>query len=399
MPVDGDDVLVQSDVLNREVHYHNNFADPPTALNSLTINATGAGTMTFFQAIDSLLVTNETIGSDGGGAFTQTGGTNTISDRLIVGDQAGSTGTYNLSDTGVLNVANTEVIGFEGTGTFNQTGGSNTAGELRIGDASGGVGTYHLSDGSLSVVGWAGVGNFGAGIFTQTGGTNTTGGTLTLGNNAGATFALSGAGTRTVNGSVTNDGTVKVAGATDGTTVQFTGTFTNNGTLDSDPARLEFHGDFVVGPDGSIHASAGDQYVLYQDFRISSTSTAGWTTAEADLIFSGAGPHLFSFDGLDLTWNELLLEQDVILNFSGAGSLTVSVLDGLIIDPDGIVANLSGPAGFSLLYNPYLNPDLSGVYALAGGGSLSPNVIPVPAAVLLELVGLMGLTALRRRLK
>ena len=230
---------------------------------------------------------------------------------------------------------------------------------------------------------------------------NYSGGVLNgdVSNSAGATFGISGTGTRTVNGNVTNDGTVKVAGTADGTTVQFTGTFTNNGILDSDPARLEFYGDFVIGPDGSIHASAGDQYVLYQDFLINSTSTTGWTTSAADLIFSGAGIHEFSFDGLDLTWNELLLEPDVILEFAGTGTFTASVLDGLMIDPDGHVLNLSGPAGFTLFYDPAENPDLSGVYWLQGGGSLSPSVIPVPGAVLLELVGLIGLTAARRRLR
>jgi hypothetical protein len=337
-----------------------------------------------------LSTTCEIVGRSGTGTFTQTGGTNTIAGDLVVGDKSGSTGRYNLSGTGVLISDDDEFVGRDGTGIFTQTGGTNTTKDLYIGSQSGGTGTYNLDGGTLTAASIVNNDQF-----------NYSGGSLSgnVTNNAGATFALSGAGTRTVNGDVTNDGTVKVAGATDGTTVQFTGTFTNNGTLDSDPARLEFYGDFVVGPDGSIHASAGDQYVFYQDFLINSTSTTGWTTSEADLIFIGDGTHQLSFGDLDLMWNSLLLEEGVLLDFIGTGSFTASLLDGLIIDPDGSIANLSASAGFTLLYDPARNPDLIGTYVLPGGGSLAPSVIPVPAAVLLELVGLMGLTAVRRRLK
>ena len=139
---------------------------------------------------------------------------------------------------------------------------------------------------------------------------NYSGGTLndhftsqTFTNNAGATFTLSGAGTRTVNASVTNNagGTVNVNGSTAGTTAVFNGTFTNYGTLNSDPATLEFLGDLTIGPGGSIHAAPGDQYILHQNFSITASDTTGWTTSGAGLIFTGSGPHTISDSALGLT--------------------------------------------------------------------------------------------------
>jgi hypothetical protein len=154
------------------------------------------------------------------------------------------------------------------------------------------------------------------------------------------------------------------------------------------PATLEFLGDFVVGPGGSILASAGDQYVLHQNFLITSSSTAGWTTSGADLIFTGAGTHNLALNGLDLFWNELSLESGAILDFTSAGTFYASSLSGLIFDSHGVVANIWAPDGFSFFYDPSLNPALSGIYQLSGGGTLDPMATPLPGAALLGAIGL-----------
>ena len=86
------------------------------------------------------------------------------------GDAAGS-GTYNLGGTGSL-TASSEYIGYSGTGTFNQTGGTNTVSyQLIVGQNPGSSGTYNLNDGTLSGAQY--IGRFGIGTFTQNGGTNT----------------------------------------------------------------------------------------------------------------------------------------------------------------------------------------------------------------------------------
>jgi len=341
-----------------------------------TLGYKPGGTGTYNLSGGGLSAGGETIGREGSGTFTQTAGTNTITNRLTLGGRSGSTGTYDLSGTGALSATN-EYIGNLGTGTFTQTGGTNTTDTLTIKADPAGSGVYNLDGGTLNATTIVNNDRF-----------NHSGGALNgdFTNNVGATFTLSGTGIRTVNGDVTNDGTVKVAGATEGTTAVFTGTFVNNGVLDTDPARLEFFGDFTIGPDGSILASVGDQYVLHQDFLINSLSTAGWTTAGADLIFTGPGTHVFSFDDLGLTWDGLYLEDDAILEFSATGDFYASVLSGWTVDSGGIIDNISAPSGFALFYDPALNPGLSGTYELSGGGCISP--VPVPGAVLLGILGL-----------
>ena len=41
------------------------------------------------------------IGNSGSGSFTQTGGTNAVSGNLFLGNGTGSSGTYNLSGSGL----------------------------------------------------------------------------------------------------------------------------------------------------------------------------------------------------------------------------------------------------------------------------------------------------------
>ncbi len=119
-----------------------------------------------------------TIGNWGQGTFTQTGGTHTVSESLVLGrelDSSGSTtvfgtGTYNLSG-GTLNATTT--VGQAGVGTFNNTGGThNVTGDLALGTAATGQGTYNL-DGTgetTTTIGHYGttfVGHTGVGTFNQ----------------------------------------------------------------------------------------------------------------------------------------------------------------------------------------------------------------------------------------
>ncbi|HEY1686027.1 MAG TPA: hypothetical protein VGG19_14775 [Tepidisphaeraceae bacterium] len=226
----------------------------------------------------------EIIGNSGSVTATQTGGTNTItgaSSIFVLGYNAGSSGSYTLSGTGVLSLLGSngasEAIGFYGTGTFNQTGGSNilgnatNQGNLLVNASTVSTGTYTLSGGALYVAGIEAVGVYGTGTFTQTGGTNTTiqgggnGGELDLGIFLGGvgTYNLSGGSFSSSNdvtvggesaadtGSVAAPAGMGVLSVTNGATMTIGGTLTifntpgtsvtlNGGTINT--AQLDFNG-------------------------------------------------------------------------------------------------------------------------------------------------------------
>ena len=101
----GDDAyLIQSDSTNRSVLYYNT-AFPSDVLNSLTIDATGSGTITlnigaggYSHYLGSVF---ESIGNYGTGSLLQSAGTNTTN-YFCLGQTYSGNGTYNLSDTGQL---------------------------------------------------------------------------------------------------------------------------------------------------------------------------------------------------------------------------------------------------------------------------------------------------------
>lgn len=215
-PQDGDDVyLTPSDDTDRTILYQNTLY-PDAILNTLSINSTGSGTMTFSQDQDTLTVDTEYIGWSGYGGgepgtaiFNQSGGNHNVrrlafwgygndvtynlsgSGTLTVAEYELMSGTfnqtggnhivdgwldidfgiYNLSGTGNLSVDGNEILGRDGVvGTFNQMGGNHYVnGNLIIGTAAEGI--YNLSDGDLVVNGNENVGALkGVGIFNQTGG-------------------------------------------------------------------------------------------------------------------------------------------------------------------------------------------------------------------------------------
>jgi len=83
------------------------------------------------------------------GTHIQRAGVNTVNGQLRIGGIAGSTGNYELSDTGVLDVALSEIVGVEGHGSFTQSGGAHTVHSLILGDRADSNGVFDLSGGSL----------------------------------------------------------------------------------------------------------------------------------------------------------------------------------------------------------------------------------------------------------
>jgi hypothetical protein len=211
-----------------------------------TFTGTAALLIGTFASGSYTLSSTGTISANGGeyvgyaalGTFTQTGGANNITggNSLLVGGFSGSTGTYTLGGTGSLSDAGGEYIGYSAPGTFTQTAGTNTItnnNSLLLGGFSGSTGTYNLSGtGMLSDQGEY-VGYNTTGIFNQTGGTNTinSGGSLFLGFNSGSTGTYTlGGGTATATGGVYVGGSSFAPGGT-GTLTVNSGQLSVTGTL------------------------------------------------------------------------------------------------------------------------------------------------------------------------
>jgi hypothetical protein len=137
-----------------------------------------------------LIFTGGTLNLTGAG-----GGVSTNAGTLVIGKGAGPA---ILNQSGGLVTASSETVGdvtAAGNGVVNQTGGTHSAGNLFLAYVAGSSGTYNLSNSaSLTVSGSEYIGNQGNGVFTQTSGTHKIGGLLSLGSFAGAsgTVNLSG---------------------------------------------------------------------------------------------------------------------------------------------------------------------------------------------------------------
>jgi fibronectin-binding autotransporter adhesin len=223
--------ITETDGVNRVINY--DYTGGAVTIGVLTVNLAGGGGGTATTAIsmsaDNLTNAGEVIGGvvggpgGGTGAFYQTGGVHTDTNALNLGFNAGDNGFYSLGG-GTLADNDFELLGTNGTGTLVQSGGINSmngSGELVLGDDAGSFGSYTLSGtGSLFVAGAEIIGNIGSGIFTQLGGNQTVSAAndLTLGDSGAATgtYVLSGG---TLNASFQNVG------------LNGTGNFNQNGGL------------------------------------------------------------------------------------------------------------------------------------------------------------------------
>jgi hypothetical protein len=213
---------------------------------SLYIGCGGTGNYTLSGGTLSAtgVSTSEWVGDTSSGTFTQTGGVNRMNAvGLSVGCNAGVTGTYLLSGTGVLDNGEGEEIG--GNGTFIQTGGTNSIDlSMFIIDAGGlysvSAGTFNMSDGNIEEIN---------GTFNQSGGTNLLEGPLWL----GGLYSLSGTGTLTVEGPSTGLGAGESIG----------GTFNQSGGTNQIGIPNEGVATFAVSTTGVYNLSAGSLTAHY----------------------------------------------------------------------------------------------------------------------------------------
>ena len=332
---------------------------------SLTVGNTGQGT--FMQsggnvAVNELQVRNgsysltngslhvssasasSAIGSGGASAsFTQSGGTHSVTNRLIIGWGSGSDntkGTYNLNG-GTLQTGSTAVgVGTGATGTFNQTSGTHVTDALYVSASlshGAGQGVYNLSGGLLD----AGsiTLNPTLGTFNFTGGrleVDTFNGNLT---NNGGTFALGDGNTTLINGDF-----LQLAGITE-VVLDHHLTGNNNATLDAGEAYLRLAANKTIDLGGSLHISL----------------TSGLDFAIGD-----------TFDLMGATTiNCLFCDANGAFNFTEANGLNWTV---------NLLADAKGTTDILRLT----------INAL-------PSTVPVPAAVWLFGSGLIGLIGLARR--
>ena len=146
--------------------------------------ANGATKTGYIHLISGTLATSldQNLCHSGVAIFTQEAGTtNTSGSVLVVGEQSGSRGTYQLNG-GVLTVPGSDMtIGYLGgaSGTFEQNGGSlggmgsGSVKYLYLGRFASATGSYVMSNGSLLLTNnnYASIGQAGVGRFTQNNGT------------------------------------------------------------------------------------------------------------------------------------------------------------------------------------------------------------------------------------
>lgn len=128
-----------------------------------------------------------TIGRSGYGRFVQSGGTFDNGSALVLGELAGSDGSYSLTAGGTILRTHSLIVGQGGTGSFLQQAGSVNAGNaLVLGESSGAYGSYTLLGGGISAAAST-IGDAGDGSFVQRGGDHDVATALFLATAAGST--------------------------------------------------------------------------------------------------------------------------------------------------------------------------------------------------------------------
>ncbi len=329
---------------------------------------------------------NDYIGQNSTGTLIQGDFTNTVNNNLELGQNAGASGSYNLSG-GSLSVAGNEYIGYSGTGTFTQTGGTHTVtGILMLAANAGSSGTYSLSGGSLTVGDYEAVGYCGTGSFTQSGGTHTVT-ALYLGTEAGASgsYTLSDSGSGSLL-SVTGNEYIGYSGT--GTFTQtggsntvgsnfFVGTQGGTGSYSLSGGSLPVFGDLYLGnsagASGSYNLSGGSLSVGGNEYVGNSgsgtfTQTGGSNTVGSNLFIGtqgGTGSYSLSGGSLWVGGNEVIGNGGTAVFIQSGGSNTVT---GILEVGDSGTYWLQGGS----VTAPTVNVLTAGL--LKGSGAIQGNV-------------------------
>lgn len=372
--------------------------------SSLVIGQNAGSSGAYNMNMGNLTAANITVGHDGDGVFNQTDGQNMYFDNgsLSVGSGSGN-GTYNMSG-GMLMTTNINIGTGSGTGTFNHTGANVSADQTLTIGANG---TYNMSNDGSS---WSepqlyattiinnGTMNLNGGSVETAGGICSYCGEGPAATNVvnNGTINFGGPGERQMTGNIVNNGTMKI---TD-TTVVFNKDFTNNGAYLSDPSSNYFS-NLTVGSSGYLVGGVGDNFFINDDFLNYSDQTGLWDTADAYLGFIGWNTHEFRLGGWDeasnmsFAWDTLELSEYGNLFLSG-GLGSALYVDNLILGA-GSTLDLSG---FNIYYSSLTN--LGGSFyggqliQLASNTEGGPTSVPEPSTLLLLGSGIAGLWGARR---
>lgn len=359
--------------------------------------ATGVGTYTMSGAGAQMItgsVNGIKVGNNGTGTINQSAGSINSGGQIALGKIALSSGTFNLSGTGrVTSTNSTFFIGDAGTGTFNQSAGTFgvtsadavTTRAVILGDDLGSSGTYNLTGGDFKQSGTDGnltIGNAGTGVFNASAGNLTGGLAITLGGSASGNGTMNLSGTATVNRNssqpinvgVTGTGTLNIAGNTitaGGSNasvfiganglVQGYGTY-NSGNNAGATVMLTTNGRVIAdgaGVDRTLAFIAGGTFSTTNQLTantIENTTTNGWyaqnqgklTLSKVSIGVNGAGSKSVTFaeSAGDAT---LDLVNSARFNFSSTGSTNATAdVSLLAADRTDVVA---APTGIDFIGN------------------------------------------------
>jgi autotransporter-associated beta strand protein len=342
------------------------------------------------------------VGYSGIGTFNQSAGTATTPLGIYVGLLSGSSGTYNLSETGQVSTgtlslgylgtgtgtfnqsggtvtALVEGVGVLGNGTYNQSEGTNSILELEIGEIALSNGSYILSGGQLDCnmrLGQEFIGSEGTGTFTHSAGTNSAA-TMYLGAQSGSSgyYNLTGGivNINDVNIGSSGSGTFDQSGGTCSMTVLIMASQTgSSGTYNLTGGTLTIRGENSLSPlrkgdgtaafnfgGGTLQAGPGFASSLPMtltgingDAKI---DTAGWAVTLSGQLSGQGGLKKLGGGTLTLTANN---------NYNGATTINAGTL---ALDAEASLAsnliNVVGGAKFDV-------SALSGGFILTAGQTL-----------------------------
>jgi hypothetical protein len=351
----------------------------PANLGQLTVDSSGAGSITLRQTDNNLTTGTGILGYSGNGALVQSGGTHSFGNLYLGFLTAGSSGSVSLGGAASLGVSGVEVVGYNGAGSLTQSGGNHAVGNrVFLGVNDGASGVYNLTGGnstlgedfylgwsganssgtlnfsgtaSLAVVGHEYVGNGGSGTVNHTGGAHSIGGSLFLGNNAGSSgiYNLGPSASLTVSGSET------LGALGSGTFNQTGGSHSVGGNLyfaNSSPAAT---GQYTMSGDSSSLTVAGSEILAYNGTGTFNHSGGNHTTGS---LLVGINP------GSTGTYN---LSDSGSLNVTNAESVGAQGGAGTFNQTGG-VHTVGG------LLTVAATPASAGVYNLSGGTLTAPVV-------------------------
>jgi autotransporter-associated beta strand protein len=350
------------------------------ATHTGTLNMTG-GTIT--KTGDEKMIVGH---NNGKGFVVQSGGTISVNNELFVGNEnSGAEGTYTLSGTGALNVANEVIVGREsGTGILNVNGGTITTtgnGNMYVGRRNG-TGTLNQTAGTITVIKEFGVGTrddnkIGTGTYNLSGT-----GAITVANNIFIGKEQGASGTMTMTGGTMTGSDKLIVGHNQatGSLTQSGGTVTTtNEVYIGNENSASSIGTYTLS--GSANLNVGNEVQVGRDNGTGTFNLNGGTV-NANKISGGTGSATVNFNGGLL--KAKVDESNLIENLDVADVQS----GGLKIDSNGFNVstsqNLAGIGGLEKSGAGQLT--LSGANTYAGTTTVAAGVLRIEKAGLNAII-------------